>query len=98
MIISCKELMLQNRIHLSVYQNNFSLYMCRMRRSILLFLTLFSLFQGGKIMSFEITSSAFKEKAPIPSKYTCDGANISPPLQWAGVPSGTKSLVLIVDD
>jgi len=33
----------------------------------------------------------------IPAKYTCDGQDSSPPLSWADVPAGTKSLVLIVD-
>lgn len=45
-----------------------------------------------------LTSSAFPENARIPSKYTCDAENISPPLSISGVPEGTKSLVLIMDD
>ncbi len=49
-------------------------------------------------MQFKITSSAFAEGQEIPSKYTCDGDDISPPLAWEGLPPGTKSLVLIVDD
>ncbi|MFN4148265.1 MAG: YbhB/YbcL family Raf kinase inhibitor-like protein, partial [Rhodocyclaceae bacterium] len=32
----------------------------------------------------------------MPSKYTCQGADVSPPLAWSGVPAGTKSLALIV--
>ena len=46
----------------------------------------------------EILSSAFKPGKSIPSKYTCDGMNISTPLNWQGVPDGTKSLALIKDD
>jgi len=49
-------------------------------------------------MAFELTSSAFKNGSAIPSKYTCDGTDVSPPLSWSGVPAGTKSLALITDD
>ena len=45
-----------------------------------------------------ITSSAFPYGESIPKLYTCEGRNISPSLAWGGVPSGAKSLVLIVDD
>ena len=51
---------------------------------------------GGAKM--KITTSAFQEGGNIPSKFSCDGADTSPPLQIADVPSGAKSLVLIVDD
>jgi Raf kinase inhibitor-like YbhB/YbcL family protein len=49
-------------------------------------------------MPLALTSSAFTHQGEIPSKYTCDGRDISPPLAWSGVPAGAKSLVLIVDD
>jgi len=49
-------------------------------------------------MPLTISSPAFADNSQIPAIYTCDGLNISPPLQWAGVPSGAKSLVLIIDD
>ena len=45
-----------------------------------------------------ITSSAFQHNQMIPKKYTCQGEDINPPLDIAGIPSGAKSLVLIVDD
>ena len=45
-----------------------------------------------------VTSNAFAERGRIPSKYTCDGKNVNPPLTIKGIPEGTKSLVLIVDD
>ncbi len=45
-----------------------------------------------------LTSSAFAEGAMIPSKYTCDGADVSPPLSWTGVPEGTKSFIVICVD
>jgi Raf kinase inhibitor-like YbhB/YbcL family protein len=41
---------------------------------------------------------AFSEGAEIPRKYTCDGQNAAPPLQWSGVPDGAKSVALICDD
>lgn len=46
----------------------------------------------------EIRSSAFPDGGMIPKQYTCDGQNVSPPLEWTGVPAQAKSLVLIVDD
>jgi hypothetical protein len=49
-------------------------------------------------MSLTLISAAFVLGAAIPKLYTCDGADHSPPLAWTGVPEGTKSLVLIVDD
>jgi len=49
-------------------------------------------------MDIKITSSAFNEGGMIPEKYTCDGEDISPPLEWTGVPEETKSLALISDD
>ena len=45
-----------------------------------------------------VTSPAFENNKPIPVKYTCDGANINPPLTIEDVPEETKALVLIVDD
>jgi Raf kinase inhibitor-like YbhB/YbcL family protein len=49
-------------------------------------------------MSMTLTSSAFKHCEEIPSKYTCDGEDISPPLAWSGVPPTALSLALIVED
>ncbi|MFH2123119.1 MAG: YbhB/YbcL family Raf kinase inhibitor-like protein [Pseudomonadota bacterium] len=49
-------------------------------------------------MSLTISSPAFTNNSQIPALYTCDDRNISPPLQWAGVPPTAKSLVLIIDD
>jgi len=49
-------------------------------------------------MSIQLTSDAFEPGGTIPTKYTDDGRNVSPPLKWGGVPAGTRELVLIVDD
>jgi hypothetical protein len=54
--------------------------------------------QEGSAMTMKIDSSAFKDGGEIPVLYTGEGQNISPPLSFSGVPSGAKSLVLIVDD
>jgi Raf kinase inhibitor-like YbhB/YbcL family protein len=51
---------------------------------------------GGAKM--KITSPAFQQGATIPSKFTCDGADTSPPLQIADIPTGAQSLALIMDD
>jgi len=49
-------------------------------------------------MTIELTSTAFNAGEAIPAIYTCDGDDISPPLQWQNVPEGTGSLALIMDD
>lgn len=49
-------------------------------------------------MALVLSSPAFADHASIPSVYTCQGQDVSPPLEWSGVPAGTKSLALIVDD
>jgi Raf kinase inhibitor-like YbhB/YbcL family protein len=49
-------------------------------------------------VTFKLTCSAFAAGGEIPTKYTCDGQDLSPPLAWSGVPAKAKSLVLIVDD
>lgn len=46
----------------------------------------------------KLSSTAFKEGANIPRKYTCDGENVSPPLAWEGAPLQAKSTALIMDD
>ena len=49
-------------------------------------------------MAFTLTSPAFADGSEIPSRLTCEGDDRSPELSWSGVPEGTQSLVLIVDD
>ena len=51
---------------------------------------------GGTAL--ELTSTAFAAGEPIPGEYTCDGDDISPPLQWSDPPAGTQSFALIADD
>lgn len=46
----------------------------------------------------EVTSPAFQPDGAIPSKYTCDGDGISPPLNWTHVPDRTRSIAILVDD
>jgi Raf kinase inhibitor-like YbhB/YbcL family protein len=46
----------------------------------------------------ELVSPAFASGEPIPDKYSGDGEDVSPPLQWSAAPQGTKSLALICDD
>jgi len=45
-----------------------------------------------------VTSSAFEAGSAIPSEYTCDGAEKSPPLSWSNVPSSAKSIAILVED
>ena len=49
-------------------------------------------------MPLVISSPDFPPNASIPARHTCDGDNVSPALDWRGVPAGTRSLALIVDD
>ena len=49
-------------------------------------------------MPLTLRSTMFANGNTIPSKYTCEGENISPPLRWGGVPDHARSMVLIVDD
>jgi Raf kinase inhibitor-like YbhB/YbcL family protein len=49
-------------------------------------------------MTLNLESSAFKEGQAIPRQYTCDGVNISPPLEWSGAPKNAKTLAIICDD
>jgi Raf kinase inhibitor-like YbhB/YbcL family protein len=48
--------------------------------------------------AMKLVSSAIADGAAIPRRFTCDGENLSPPLQWSDAPSGTQSFVLLCDD
>jgi Raf kinase inhibitor-like YbhB/YbcL family protein len=50
------------------------------------------------VADFALQSSAFDHGGPIPRRHSCDGEDLSPPLSWSGVPEGTRSLALVVDD
>ncbi len=49
-------------------------------------------------MAFKVMSSAFPEGGTIPKLHTCEGADLSPALEWSGAPANAKSFALIVDD
>lgn len=76
-----------------------------MKTRILLLAGVFSIFSivpagvGKEVqMVMKLTSPSFNNQGDIPGKFTCDGADISPALQWLEVPEGTRCLALIVDD
>jgi Raf kinase inhibitor-like YbhB/YbcL family protein len=49
-------------------------------------------------MTLMLSSPAFTPAGAIPPRHTCDGDDVSPPLAWSGLPAGTRSLALVVDD
>lgn len=49
-------------------------------------------------MPFQLRSPNITDGGPVPERYTGDGANLSPPLEWSDPPPGTKSLALVVED
>jgi Raf kinase inhibitor-like YbhB/YbcL family protein len=54
--------------------------------------------EGASAMTLALRSEAFTNGAEIPTKYTCQGDDLSPPLAWSDAPRGTKAFALIVDD
>ncbi|MGZ9053122.1 MAG: YbhB/YbcL family Raf kinase inhibitor-like protein [Rhodoplanes sp.] len=52
----------------------------------------------GEEAAMRLSSSAFPDGGVIPRRFTCDGEDVSPPLEWTDVPSGARSLVLLCDD
>jgi phosphatidylethanolamine-binding protein (PEBP) family uncharacterized protein len=51
-----------------------------------------------RAMQLALTLSEFTDRGRIPRRYTCEGEDISPPLAWSGIPEGTKSFALIIND
>src|SRR4029450_12063457 len=76
--------------HVSSHRNS--------RLAVILVATALIILWGNAAMAMNLNSAAFQQNDHIPSKYTCEGEDLSPPLTWEGVPNGAKSLVLIVDD
>lgn len=54
--------------------------------------------EGSTMSTLSLTSQAFVEGGSIPSRHSCDGPDVSPPLAWAGGPAGTAAFALVVDD
>lgn len=52
----------------------------------------------GEAPPTRITSTAFEDGGAIPARFTCDGQNVSPPLNWTGAPAATKTFALVADD
>ncbi len=53
---------------------------------------------GSAPATIAVTSPAFRRDEPIPSRHTADGAGLSPPIAWQGLPAGTAAAVLVVED
>lgn len=54
--------------------------------------------EGSMQVELKVESPAFKNGGMIPTKYTCDGSDVSPPIAWSGGPDTTKSYAIIADD
>ena len=68
------------------------------RLAVILFVTAPIILWENAAMAMALNSPAFQQNGHIPSKYTCEGEDVSPLLAWEGVPNGAKSLALIIDD
>jgi hypothetical protein len=54
--------------------------------------------ENATLAKLDLTSDAFQNGQPIPTQYTCDGADQTPALHWGEPPAGTKSFALVIDD
>ena len=59
---------------------------------------LYKIENGDKVMALKMKSTAFEQGEKIPAKHTCDGENISSPLQCSGIPEATKTFAILFDD
>ena len=57
-----------------------------------------SAMENATLAKIALTSTAFQDGQPIPTEYSCDGANKSPALSWGEPPTGTKGFALVIDD
>ena len=55
-------------------------------------------FAHGKAQTLQVSSTEFASNGDIPTDFTCEGSNISPPLAWSTVPAATKSIAILVED
>lgn len=53
---------------------------------------------SARTATLEVKSPAFANNGAIPTEFTCDGADVSPPLSWSNVPAGTKTVAILVED
>ena len=69
-----------------------------MKRLLLMLAILLAGCIQSEVPKMKLTSPAFENGNIIPTKYTCDGEDFSPPLEISGIPNGTEALALILDD
>ena len=72
--------------------------MARMQVKVLLLAATFALVGASSASALRLTSPAFRSGAVIPKRFTCDGADVSPPLRWTAPPRRTRSLALVLED
>ena len=72
--------------------------MGRMRVKALLLATVLALVGASSASAFRLSSPAFRGGGAIPKRFTCDGADVSPPLRWTAPPRRTRSLALVLED
>jgi Raf kinase inhibitor-like YbhB/YbcL family protein len=70
---------------------------CFLISQLVLFLIVIST-NAEEVRNMQLTSPSFQDQKRIAKKFTCDGENVSPVLEWSAAPEGTRSFALIVDD